>query len=103
MSLILQIAVVAQKLCESAADCNLPNVGFTMKVLTDIVSLVYKVLAAASILFLMVGAFKYATSGGDSSGIKNAKETLLYAVFGLIVSLLAFAAVTFLTGKAGGL
>jgi hypothetical protein len=94
---------LAEKICSSAADCNLPNIGFTAGALTGIVGLIYKVLAATSVLFLMFGAWKYAASGGDSSGIKNAKETIMYAVFGLLVSLLAFAAVKFLTDKAGGL
>ncbi len=93
----------AQQLCRTAADCGLPNVAFTSSTLGQIISLLYKVLAACSILFLMFGAFKYAASGGDSAGIKNAKETILYAVFGLIISLLAFVAVTYLSNRAGGL
>lgn len=94
---------LAETLCSSPDACGLPNVGFTSGTLANILGLVYKILAALSVLFLMFGAFKYVTSGGDSSGIKNAKETVIYAVFGLIVSLLAFVAVKYLTDRAGGL
>jgi hypothetical protein len=44
---------------------------------------------AVCVVFIVIGGIKYATSGGDSEKVKKAKDTLLYAVIGLAVALLA--------------
>ena len=41
------------------------------------------------------GGIKYVTSGGDSAGVTSAKNTILYAVIGLVVALLAYTLVNF--------
>ena len=35
---------------------------------------------------IMVGGFRYMTSAGDPSGIKGAKDTILYALVGLLIA-----------------
>jgi hypothetical protein len=44
---------------------------------------------------IVIGGIRYTTSNGDSAGITSAKNTILYAVVGLIVALLAYAIVNF--------
>lgn len=41
-------------------------------------------------VFLLVGGFKYITSGGDPKAIDAAQKTITYAIGGLIVILLSF-------------
>lgn len=53
------------------------------------------VVGAASVIMIIYGGFKYVTSGGDSSGVTSAKNTILYAVIGLVVAALAFVIVDF--------
>ena len=48
-----------------------------------------------SVVMIIVGGLKYTTSNGDASRIKSAKDTILYAVIGLVVSLLAYTIVNF--------
>ncbi len=48
-----------------------------------------------SVIMIVIGGIRYATSGGDEKGTKGAKDTILYAVIGLVVALLAFAIVNF--------
>ena len=38
---------------------------------------------------IVVGGLKYITSGGDSSNVTGAKNTILYAIIGLIIVALA--------------
>lgn len=52
-------------------------------------------LAAVCVLMIVIGGFKYTASNGDSSIISSAKNTILYAVIGLIVAIMAFAIVNF--------
>jgi hypothetical protein len=44
---------------------------------------------------LILGGIKYLTSGGDSKKVTDAKNTVLYAIIGLVVCFLSFAIVNF--------
>lgn len=58
-----------------------------------------------SVIMIVHSGLKYTTSRGDAEQIKSAKNTLLYAVVGLIVASLAFTIVNFVIGafnQAGG-
>ncbi|HEX3081687.1 MAG TPA: hypothetical protein VHQ86_00365 [Candidatus Saccharimonadia bacterium] len=50
---------------------------------------------SVSVLMIIYGGFRYVISRGDSSQIKVAKDTILYAVVGVIVAIVAFAIVNF--------
>jgi len=39
----------------------------------------------ASVIMIVISGFKYITSGGDSGKISSAKNTLVYAIIGIIV------------------
>lgn len=65
----------------------------------DVVNLLLYVLGIIAVIMIVVGGIRYTTSGGDSSGTKAAKDTIMYAVIGLIVAMLSFAIVNFVVGK----
>ena len=44
---------------------------------------------AVSVVMIIYGGFRYITSGGDSGKVGNAKNTLIYAIVGLIIVALA--------------
>ena len=68
------------------------DVGITI---INTVILIAGVLAA---IFIIIGGFQYITSLGDPGKTKTAKTTILYAVVGLIIVLMAFAIVNFVAG-----
>jgi len=41
-------------------------------------------------ILLIVGGFKFITSGGDPKAVEDAKKTLTYAIGGLIVILISY-------------
>jgi len=47
------------------------------------------IVGATSVLMIIYGGFRYITSGGDSGKVGNAKNTLIYALVGLIIVALA--------------
>lgn len=53
------------------------------------------VIGAISVIMLIIGGIRYVVSGGDQSAITAAKNTILYAVVGIVVAILAFALVNF--------
>lgn len=67
--------------------------------LTDNVQIIVNALlfliGAVSVIMIIIGGIRYVTSNGDSSQITSAKNTIMYAVIGLIIALMAFAIVNF--------
>lgn len=57
------------------------------------------IVGVASVIMIMVGGFKYVTSSGDSNSVNSAKNTILYAVVGLVVIALAQVIVRFVLNK----
>ena len=53
------------------------------------------IIGAISVLMLIYGGIRYTTSGGNEKGVTAAKNTILYAVVGIVVALLAYAIVNF--------
>lgn len=51
-----------------------------------------------SIFYLIFGGIRWITSGGDKAKVESARSTLVAAVVGLIISLLAFFIVNFVLG-----
>lgn len=60
-----------------------------------IVNILLYILGAIAVVMIVIGGIRYATSNGDSSSTKAAKDTILYAVIGLIVAIMAYAIVNF--------
>lgn len=58
------------------------------------------VIGVIAVVMIMIGGVKYITSGGDSGNITTAKNTILYAVIGLIVVALAQVVVKFVLQEA---
>lgn len=52
-----------------------------------------------ALIFLLIGAIRYITASGDSGRIKQAKDTVLYSIIGLIVVALAIPIADFVIAK----
>lgn len=73
----------------------------TVKTLiANIINIFSWVAGIVSVIMIILGGFKYITSGGDSAGITSAKNTILYAIVGLVIVALAQVIVRFVVGKA---
>lgn len=48
-----------------------------------------------SVIMIVFGGLKYVTSSGDSGKVGEAKKTIVYAIVGLVVAILAYAIVNF--------
>lgn len=68
-------------------------------IMTSITNILFWVVGVASVIALIIGALQYITSTGDPGRTKTAKDTIMYAVIGLVVAILAFAIVNFVLGR----
>lgn len=61
----------------------------------SIVNILLWVVGILSVTMIVWSGFKYITSAGDTSKLASAKSTLIYAVVGLIIAIMAYAIVNF--------
>ena len=68
------------------------NLGNVIETVTNVLLFI---IGAVSVIMIIIGGIKYVLSNGDASQVTSAKNTILYAVIGLVVALLAYAIVNF--------
>lgn len=83
---------------KASAGCsgNTDNVTPTV---INIINAIIGILGLVAVVIIIYGGVQYMTSAGDAGKVKKAKDTILYAVIGLIVCVLAYAIVNFVIGK----
>ena len=71
-----------------STDGSNPLTG-TDGVITKIANIIALMTGIAAVIVIMVGGFEYVRSGGDSSKVNKAKNTILFAVIGLVIVVVA--------------
>jgi hypothetical protein len=85
----------------SPTTANGPNGGLA-GIAAKIVNLLSVIVGIVAVIMIIVGGFRYITSGGESSNVSGAKNTLIYAIVGLIIVALAQFIVHFVLDNIGG-
>ena len=65
----------------------------------DIINIFSLIVGVIAVIMIIVGGFRYITSGGDSTNISSAKNTIMYAIIGLIIVALSQTIVRFILGR----
>lgn len=80
----------------------LPNVAADSGQIQSILNVVFAITGAIAVLMVVIGGIKFAGSRGDPQGVAKAKETVIYAIIGLLVTIFAVVIVDFVFGKVTG-
>ncbi len=75
---------------------DVPTLGCLIPIIGRIVAAIFLFLGAVTLGFLLFGSIKFILSSGDPKAIASAKNTMTYAIFGLILILISFALLSFL-------
>jgi len=70
------------------------------KLLTTIINIFSAIVGVIAVIMIIVGGLRYITSGGDSNKVGTAKQTLMYAIIGLVIVALAQLIVHFVLAQA---
>jgi hypothetical protein len=73
-----------------------------MGIFTSVTNTLLFLIGAISVIMIIVGGLRYTTSGGNSTSVTGAKNTILYAIVGLIIAILAFAIVNYVLTTLSG-
>lgn len=101
---------IKQNLCAGAnldvnSDCN--TGGITDKqaqekindILHTVINFFSLIVGVVAVIMIIYGGLKYITSGGDSGNVSGAKNTLIYALIGLVIVALSQFMVRFVLSK----
>ena len=97
-------ATPASGTCSSASTCvnsGLQATGGSSSktdindIIKTIVNVLLFIIASISVIMIIIGGIKYTISQGDQNSVTSAKNTILYAVVGLMVAIFAYAIVNF--------
>lgn len=98
----LRDACVGKAFSESSA-CKNRTVGNPLLgpdgIITKIAQILVIVVGIVSVIVIIVGGFKYIISMGDPSALKSARDTIIYAVVGLVIAVVAQSIVSFVLRK----
>lgn len=80
---------------EAAEGRGVPQTlfGGDDSIFTTIVNILLFLIGAICVIMLIWGGIRYTTSAGNSAAVTSAKNTIMYAIIGLVIAFLAFALV----------
>lgn len=82
----------------SGVTSNLPQPSTDSGELQKLLTIVFGTVGAIAVLVIVIAGFIYITSHGDARLIAQAKNTILYAIVGLVIVIMAFTIVDFIIG-----
>ncbi|CAN5400066.1 hypothetical protein BH10PAT3_BH10PAT3_5490 [soil metagenome] len=89
----------ASSVCADKANNTANPLTGTDGILIKAVRIVTLLTGIASVIVIIISGLKYITSNGDSNSINSAKNTMLYAIIGVVVSLMSQAIILFVLNK----
>lgn len=89
----------AKKACPvdaaGVSQCGVSNVN---SLFSSITSILLFLVGAIAVVMIIVGGLKYVLSAGEAKATGDAKNTILYAVIGLVIALAAYSIINFVLG-----
>ena len=76
--------------CAAPTNANDPLFGEDNSLFQRVTGILIFLIGVISVIMLIIGGIRYAVSGGDQTAVTAAKNTILYAIIGLVVAFLAF-------------
>jgi hypothetical protein len=85
----------------NASNCtNDKSAGNTLgNIITEVINIMSILVGAICVIMIIVGGFRYVTSGGESNSVSGAKNTIIYAIVGLVIVALAQVIVHFVLSR----
>ena len=81
---------ISNDVCNKKGDTNINSL------VLSVINLLLYIVAVVAVVMIIVGGMKYLTSSGDSGKVTSAKNTVVYAVVGLLVAIFSWVIVNFI-------
>jgi hypothetical protein len=87
--------------CSTPIDNQSPEQRIN-DIIADIINIFSLIVGITAVIMIIIGGFRYITSGGDSNNVTGAKNTILYAIIGLVIVAMAQFIVRFVLARVTG-
>ena len=91
-------AEVCKGISGAGGDCTATK-DTLPDLIKNVINILLYIIGAVAVIMIIIGGIRYVTSNGDQAHVKAAKDTIMYAVIGLIVAILAYSIVAFVTSN----
>ncbi len=92
------LLILAQTIVDPSS-VNIPKPQASGSQIQTVLRIVFLTAGAVSVLMIVIGGLLYVTSNGDPQRTARAKDTILYAIIGLVVAILSSVIVVFVLGR----
>lgn len=82
-----------------SSGCDSQSANTVNKTIASVINVLSFVVGIAAVVMIIIGGLRYVLSNGDSNNVNAAKNTILYAIIGLVVAVLAQVLVKFVLTK----
>jgi hypothetical protein len=72
-----------------SGTCSSDAIQRVNNIIRHIVNILSAIVGVVAVIMIIIGGFRYITSGGNDTSVTSAKNTILYAIIGLIIVALA--------------
>lgn len=78
---------------------SVPQVPINDTLLTNVLNAAFMFAGVVAVIFIIIGGIQYSGSAGDPNKVTGAKNTLTYAIIGLVVVAFSLLIVNFVIGQ----
>jgi hypothetical protein len=79
--------------------CKGTNKNSLFDLIQNIINLLLMAIGIIAVIMIIIGGIRYTTSAGDPGQAKSARDTIVYAVVGLVIAVMSYAIVNFVLAK----
>lgn len=90
---------VLQQCNSQSKVCKGTGTNSLYKLIQNVINLLLMIIGIIAVIMIIIGGIRYVTSGGDAGQTKMAKDTILYAIVGLVVAIMSYALVNWVIGQ----
>ncbi len=105
--MVVSAATISENVCTGVQSASSSTQGCTgnqnitsgiKNIAVTVVNILSIVVGIVAVVMIIFGGFRYITSGGESNNVSSAKNTLLFAIVGLVIVVLAQVIVRWVIG-----
>lgn len=93
--MIAHLYLLASTIDINSSDFEVPKGQLNQASVDKILQIVFGIFGAIAVIVVILGALKYVMSQGNAAETAKAKNAIIYALVGLMISILAYAIVMF--------
>lgn len=100
LSSVAIVRFISTKLSGGTTAFGIPEVSLSPATVATLMNTaVFPLAGVVCVIFIIIGGYQYTLSNGDSNAVTKAKNTILYAVVGLVVVMVSFGIVQLILGR----